>query len=518
MFSEKVSKVRDGFLFLLCCSLPFNVIPKISIISMIGGPMGNSFLLYPTLFLFAYTAFIAAKHKGFFLQVGTVGKFMILYLAVLLASAVHGGLVFPYYDVIANGEFLTVKFGRLLQFLEAQQISYDEDQLMGLVFIVRSFKNTIFQCIYTFFFSYLIFCWYRYSWRRALTVILRSIQVLSVFVIAYAVIEIFHHWGFQWAQSVLVTVNPLFMDIETGMGWYPPLLWGEARLRSLFSEPSYLGMYVAFALPFLCSAYLRGQQKWFNLSLVFLLWLLSFLTYAKTSMALCLSEWGLFFVLYFFCRDRLYFRKCIFLMLAFVLGFSASMWIADGFNGTSMRTKAKSSYTENYVKSNVVNIANEKAGSNSARFSLIRSELRIWEKYPLLGVGCSNRQCYIGDFLTPEERKNGELANCIKEQEKLGMLTSGFPSPCEYSADLAETGIAGTFVKMFPFAVLILGFWRYRKRIFLSADNVSMVAVAVAMVGCLLNGFSNHLTVLYTTWILLGVAFAMLQAVREKEI
>lgn len=516
MFSEKSNEIRDAFLFLFCCSLPFNVIPKILNISMIGGPMGSSFILYPTLLLFAYTAFMAVRHRGFFLQAGTVSKFMILYLVTLLASAINGVLIFPHYDVITNGEFLTEKLGKLLQILQTLQISYDEEQLMKFAFVVRTFKNSIFQCIYTFFFSYLIFCWYRYSWRRALAVILRSIHVLSLFVIAYAVVEIFHHWGFEWAREFLVTVNPVFMDVETGMGWYPPLLWGQARLRSLFSEPSYLGMYVAFALPFLWADYVQGGRKRLNLSLTFALWVLSFLTYSKTSMALCLSEWVLFLILYFFCKDRLYFKKCAFLVVVFALGFGASTWISSGFHGASMPTDAKLSYTENYVKSNVVSIAKEEAGSNNARFSVIRTELRIWERYPLLGVGIRNRQCYIGDFLMPAERKNGELANCLKEQEKQGMLKSGFPSPCEYSADLAETGIVGTLVKIFPFVVLMLGFLRYRKCIFKSGDNVSMVAMAVAMTGCLLNGFSNHLTVMYTTWILLGVAFAMLQAVREK--
>lgn len=513
-----MNAIRDIFLFLFCCSLPFNVIPPILNIKMIGGPVGNAFILYPILLFFAFTIFVAVRNRGFFLHIRTVSKFIILYLVVLFISAVHGILVFPYYDQISGGVFLSEKLGWLVRFLQSHQISYEENQLMGLAFIVRSIKNSLFQCIYTFFFSYLIFCWYRYSWRRALKVILRSIQVLSVFVIAYAVVEVFYHCGFQWAHDFLVTVNPIFLDVETGMGWYPPLLWGQARLRSLFSEPSYLGMYIAFALPFLWAEYLNGEMKRFNLFLVFILWIISFLMYSKTSMALCLGEWVLFLLLCFFTKNSLFLKKGAVLAFVFACGFGASMLIGGFFHGSSMPMDEKISYTENYVKSNIKDIANESAGSNSARFSVTRSELRIWKDYPMLGVGISNRQCYIRDYMDLEERRNPELANCIKYQEKEGMLKSGFPSPCEYSADLAEIGIAGTLVKIFPFVVLMLGFLRYYRRILMSENYLSMIAVFVAMAGCLMNGFSNHLTVMYTIWVLLGIAFAMLLAVREKEI
>lgn len=517
MFVEQSYKIRDILLFLLCCSLPFNMIPKILNVSMIGGPMGSSLFLFPSILLFAYTAFTAIRHKDFFLRADIVSKFMVLYFILLLTSAINGVLVFPHYDVIGNGEFLTGKFGWIMQFLQTHQISADEEQMMKFMFIIRTFKNSVFQCIYTFFFSYLIFCWYKNSWQRAWKIILHSIQLLSVFIIAYAIIEILYYWGSQWARDFLVTVNPIFLDIGRGMGWYPPLLWGQARLRSLFSEPSYLGMYIAFALPFLWANYIQEKRKLLNLGLIFSLWILSFLTYSKTSIALCLSEFILFLILYFFCHKCLYLKKCTCLILAFVCGFGASVCIGSGFHDVSMEMDTKSSYTENYVKDNMLNIFNESSGSNNARFSVIRSELKIWEHYPMLGVGIRNRDCYIADFLTEEEKKNEELANCIKEQSKQGMLMSGFPSPCEYSADLAETGILGTMVKGFPFAMLILGFIKRSKRIFKSDGNIYMVTVVVAMAGCLLNGFSNHLTVMYTTWILLGIAFVILRAVRDEE-
>lgn len=184
---------------------------------------------------------------------------------------------------------------------------------------------------------------------------------------------------------------------------------------------------------------------------------------------------------------------------------------------TSSVGVAEIEYTKKYLDSNVKGAINVDSGSNSARFAVIKSELRIWENYPLVGVGVAHRQCYIADFLSSQEKEIGEIANCIQYQQKLGILKSGFPSPCEYSADLAELGIVGTMLKLLPFILLFVILGKYHNSIRKSSDNLLFIMVIVAMAGCLANGFSNHLTVIYTTWILLGIIFAMLCAVWEKK-
>ena len=510
-------KIRDRIFVFMCLCMPFLCTPKILNMNFLGGPIGKQLILYPILLLFLYTVYVTINKKNIFISTIIFKRYLSVYIVTLLVSAIIGIFIFPYYDVIFNGPVDQIeKLAKLMDVLQNHHIAYDKNLLIGFGLIGRSIKVVFFQFLYTFFFSYLIYCWYKNNYKKALDIILKSIKVISSFAILYAAIQIFYYTGFELARNILVIINPIVHDIEVGMGWYPPLLWSPARLRSFFPEPSYLGMYIAFALPFLWMDFLR-TTRWFSLFLIAMLEIICFLTYSKTAVMLNLGESVLFFCLCMVCKNKDSFKKNVILVLTFLLAFSASGLIGSQFTNSSIKSVKSADYMTQYLESNVSGVTKKESGSNGARFSVIKSELRIWEKYPILGVGAGKRDCYIGDFLTDEEKKNAELANCLKYQEKLGLLKSGFPTPCEYSTDLAELGIVGTLVKLFPFIMLFGGFFKYRKRIFSSSDKLDFITVVIAMIGCVVNGFSNQMTVIYTTWILLGLAFSMLRSIWKQK-
>lgn len=510
-------KIRDRIFVFMCLCMPFLCTPKILNMNFLGGPIGKQLILYPILLFFLYTVYVTINKKNIFISTVIFKRYLSVYIVTLLVSAIIGIFIFPYYDVIFNGPVDQIeKLAKLMDVLQNHHIAYDQNLLIGFWLIGRSIKVVFFQFLYTFFFSYLIYCWYKNNYKKALDIILKSIKVISSFAILYAAIQIFYYTGFELARNILVVINPIVHDIEVGMGWWPPLLWSPARLRAFFPEPSYLGMYIAFALPFLWMDFLR-TTRWFSLFLIAMLEIICFLTYSKTAVMLNLGESVLFFCLCMVCKNKDYFKKNVILVLTFLLAFSASGLIGSQFTNSSIKSVKSADYMTQYLESNVSGVTKKESGSNGARFSVIKSELRIWEKYPILGVGAGKRDCYIGDFLTDEEKKNAELANCLKYQEKLGLLKSGFPTPCEYSTDLAELGIVGTLVKLFPFIMLFGGFFKYRKRIFSSSDKLDFITVVIAMIGCVVNGFSNQLTVIYTTWILLGLAFAMLRSIWKQK-
>lgn len=105
---------------------------------------------------------------------------------------------------------------------------------MGIWLVGKSIKAVFFQCLYTFFFSYLIYCWYQNDYKQALAIILKSIKIISPLAILYSGIQIFYYMGYEWAYNILIITNPIVHDIKVGMGWWPPLLWSPARLRSFF--------------------------------------------------------------------------------------------------------------------------------------------------------------------------------------------------------------------------------------------------------------------------------------------
>lgn len=455
---ESVIKVRDRIFILLCLCIPFVWTPKILNMDFIGGPVGKELIFYPILLLFVYTFYITVTKGCIFASTTVFKRFVITYTVILLISAVWGMIIFPYYDTIFFGPVAQIdRLNNLMNIFQKYHIPYNQNQLMGIWLVGKSIKAVFFQCLYTFFFSYLIYCWYQNDYKQALAIILKSIKIISPLAILYSGIQIFYYMGYEWAYNILIITNPIVHDIKVGMGWWPPLLWSPARLRSFFPEPSYLGMYIAFALPFLWGDFIK-KTRWSSLFVIVFLEIICFLTYSKTAVMLNLGEAILFFCLCIFCKDKKVLKKNVILALAFLFAFGVSSLLGSQFTNASIKSVKGSEYVAQYLENNVSGVTKAESGSNSARFSVIKSELRIWEKHPIFGVGIGKRDCYIGDFLTAQEKKNDELANCLRYQEKLGLLKSGFPNPCEYSTDLAELGIAGTLTKVFPFFILFLAF------------------------------------------------------------
>lgn len=46
-------------------------------------------------------------------------------------------------------------------------------------------------------------------------------------------------------------INPYIHVIKVEHDWWPPLLWPDKQLRSVFPEPSHMGNYAAILLPVL---------------------------------------------------------------------------------------------------------------------------------------------------------------------------------------------------------------------------------------------------------------------------
>lgn len=81
-----------------------------------------------------------------------------------------------------------------------------------------------------------------------MNVIGKAILCSAVIIIAYSVIELGWLANSNAAGKILSTINPYIHSIKDDGKWWPPLLW-NAQLRSIFAEPSYYGIYMAFALP-----------------------------------------------------------------------------------------------------------------------------------------------------------------------------------------------------------------------------------------------------------------------------
>lgn len=88
------------------------------------------------------------------------------------------------------------------------------------------------------------------DWSHCFNLITKVVIASVTLLCIYSTIELFYLAGFVFARDILSIINPMIHPIASEHGWWPPILW-NGQLRSMFSEPSRMGNYLAFAMPFL---------------------------------------------------------------------------------------------------------------------------------------------------------------------------------------------------------------------------------------------------------------------------
>ena len=500
---------RDRLFGAVCLALPFLFIPKIFWQSFIGGPLGSMLLVYPILSLYGYTAYQWKRGKFSFCNVKSFCSFIAIYVVILIVSLLWGLYNYPYYDLIFNGPAGQIeKLEKVMGLFHSNGIWVDEKIVLALWVVARLLKRIFFECFYMFFCSYLIYCWYRQNPLKASTIFEKAIQYITVIVTGYAAIEIAYFCGETWAKSILVTVNPMLHTIAENWDWWPPLLWGELRVRSIFPEPSQFGMYAAVIVPFFWTGILYKKKIIRNGLFSVIIMTLIFLSSSKTASYLLLGEaiaLGVF-VLYIRHCDLL--RRYLSVLLCMGVAFVLSAGCVYFYSYSDDKQEFLQSSSRS-IKTSFTEVVNENAGSNAARFSIIKSDLRIWKDHPGLGVGAGLKAAYVPEYLTEKERAVPEVKMWMEKQEKKGVLKSPIGSVCEYSNRLAETGLLG--LTIYLFSVLLLCALIVKKRkCFIHDREIQMgiLPILIAIAGVMVSGVSGMMTTFHTLWILLGIAFA----------
>lgn len=511
---------RDNIFFLICCCLPFLFVPKILQLNFLGGPIGSQLIIWPTLIAYIYMLFIVKKGDKIFADLNKFLLFLIIYTGINLVSLFYGLYVYPYWDIIINGPANQIeKLSIVLSFLHTNSIMIRQEVLLNIWIICRFFKAIIFECLYTFGFSYLIYCWFKKDATRAICILQHSIYIITCIIGIYSFFELNYFWGNKWAENILTTVNPMLHAIKENYGWWPPLLWDSMRIRSIFPEPSQFGMYATFVIPFFCLSIfdkIKINKNLFFLSLTVFLLLLSL---SKTSNILFCIEMILICILAIINKEI--FKKFLLIIVAVIIAIGASMGclfsyesqVVSATSRVKQEQNRESNIAHEYVKDNVAGVADPNSGSNSARFAIIKSDLRIFSDNILLGVGSGLKSAYTADYLTDQEKNNGEIAAWGKLQKENGVLKSGYPSVCEFSKRLAENGIIGFSLYIFPLLILFKKI--LNKRHLLLKNKIKLNTLACTLISLIISfgaGGSGILTTIHTYWLLLGISFALVNS------
>ena len=512
---------RNRLFLFICICLPFLFIPKVLQLNFIGGPIGSEMIVYPIIMSYVYTLYCQFKFKNVVVDLVIMKRFIFAYLFVLFLSLGWGLWQYPYYDLIMQGPGDQIaKLPAILVFFHSYGIELNE-QTMTLVWMVARFiKGVFFEIIYTFGFSYMVYCWFKRDPQSAVHLLQKSIHIIMPIILVYSFVEIFYLLGYDWAKYSLIEINPFLHAIRENFDWWPPLLWPD-RVRSIFPEPSQFGMYGTFIMPFLWAEILNANRKKYNICMTFFLAVLMYLSASKTAAGLLIGEFFLL-LLYVGVKHKLeLFKRCMGLLFILVLAFGLSTLIISNYNSKPFKLDFNKNFAANYnisdlmkiyAENNIVGIVDSSSGSNGARFAIIKSDMRIGFDHWLIGVGLNLKSAYTYDYLTPKEKLNGEIKLWKETQQKYGVLKSGYPSICEFSRRFAETGIVGLLTYSFPLFALLGLWWRNKNKYAADMNNCnSIICCLIALIGSFVAGMSGLLTTIHTYWLLLGICFAFIK-------
>ena len=285
-------------------------------------------------------------------------------------------------------------------------------------------------------------------------------------------------------------------------GWWPKLL-SEHQVRSVFSEPSRMGNYAAFALPFLWTQFLKAKKivSLKAVSLIFYTFLI-FMTKARTPVAMYWGLLGLFIVTVIVYTRKKYFRQ-----IAGILTVSAlSLLLSLSFMKIFMVQQQEVS-VESYLSDNVGSLTKGNARSNGARYALIRSNFKTGIEHPVFGVGNQLTSSYTVHNFNEYDLQNREVQLWVRSFKEKGVLRYGLDAMNEYVSQFAQYGIIGLLVFLFPLFFILIQLFHKLKHTDRD-EQLDTLAVTLSLIGSAVAGCNGSLTLLYTYWVILAYAYA----------
>lgn len=518
------NKYIDSLIGLSFIFVIFPVIPMSLRIGFLGGEFSAKASFYTLFICLVYSVWLK-RHS--LLQYHLYWK-ELLYITLLgfsiAVSLVHGLINFPYYDLVPGTNYMNHKLEAIIQLIFNESVS--EYTLSVIHFCFRVLKNSLTQLIFTFGFSYLIFYWYKNRSETILKIVSKGSLISASLVVIFGVIELFYFGKQQWALSLLTYIRPIVHAIEINNTWWPPLFWPELQFRSLFPEPSFLGIYAVITIPFIWSIIFTSKnKKLVGLSFIILLLLemITLLANSRTATVFLIIDYILLvFALCIQFRNKKFIIHTVLVTLIGLLAFVGNIvytsnvfYVQDAstksINTTSttiknISTQQVANEITSYGENNITSLSKKGGRSNNQRYGVMKADLNIFKENPLLGIGQGLRTPYVLNYLDEDTLNGAEVKMWIENIKNKGLINISIPMLGEYTSRLSETGIMSFVLFMAPILLLL---FRLLKYIIQNSKDTFVIFFTIAYIECLLTGIGTTLNELYYFWILLGFGYAL---------
>ncbi len=358
--------------------------------------------------------------------------------------------------------------------------------------------NSATYLLWTYGVVYWIYCLYYKNSRELIRTCFSAGMICFSYIFLYGCIETCSFYGVEWATDVLKTCNPYFYPIAYSYNNWPPLLMlGKIhRMRTIFAEPSYMGIYFAFLMPFIWYGFFKAESKvkklWFLP--VFFSFLMMYLTRSRTAYGLTLIQLFITIGIFWWLKHKEYYDD---LKKLLVCCFLAGI-LANSVTGI-----------------NVTGIDNLKNGSNNVRWGYTVATAKIGLAHPIFGTGSELFNYYVEEY-APDFTKDTKNFRLWVDYFNRDGLRAAYPQMCEYSTRFAQNGIIGLGIVLIPLAVAL---HKLRKCLKKRRESfLILVITTISLLGMAATGFSNHFNISYCYWVILGVAYVCVNDADTSEI
>ena len=495
----------------------FATIPEIIRFNFWGAVFAGKLSLFPLLAGLLLTLYYEKCHVFKTSLSRRIGIYLLIYAVVLFISLIHGLVIYPYYGDVLNGPISQVdKIPVIQAFLQRFGFDVSETTLLSIWMFARPLKGLFMTTFWTFGCSYLIYYWYRKDSSRGLDIMRKGAVVGAIIICAYGVLDVWYLSGSHTAEYILTELNPIVHEIKSNGTWWPPLLW-KGQLRSLFAEPSYFGIWCAFAMPWVWYTFCIAERKSVKAGSIILMFVLAFfcfLTKARTANVLIIGEVVLLALATVLYRKYI-FKRAVIIIICLLCAFGGAI-MADGILQGSSPDSSK--LAEKYIKDNMTSLVGDDKRSNGARYGVLEANIKMGLDYPVLGVGYSLRSAYVATYLPQKAFSNSEIKMWLRNQREKGIMKSGIPSLGEYSSRFAETGFVGLGIFMVPPLFLLLKLMkRIKPDTIAFEEKLGYIFFAISFCGILASGMGDSLNITCCYWLLLGLGYAIIFGETEKK-
>lgn len=515
----KIEKIKIILLGIITLTIIFPNIPKFVQANFIFGSLSSRLTVYfiPLLFFLVYldhTVGALTNKKNLFF------RYTFLYFSILSISLLVGLKNYPYYENILSGPVNQVD---KLPFIYGQfskwGVPVSEKDLLKIWMFARPIKTFLVEYLLTFVFSISIYECYKKNICQTIYRFNQAVVLSVLIVLLYSFLDLFYLGGNKFAEYLLRILNPIIHSVCDSGTWWPPLLWNN-QLRSVFAEPSYFGIYMAFALPWIWKKIFeygsRNFYAYFYWGMNFFSIYFLYLSRARTSNILLFGEIVLvsFFVMNYLSNKK---NRLLGVILCSIVAIICSVSSINYFAKKSTNIKKNITVTD-YLDDTVTSLANTDKRSNRSRYSIMIADFRIGLDHPILGVGIGLRNAYIPEYLPDKEHLSNETKMWIKNQKKKGIMKSGFPKLGEYTSRFAETGLIGVVLFLIPPIYLLWELFNsVRRKSKVEADSTQEIFFMISLMGILASGIGDSLNITYAYWIMLGLGYTILRKNREEQ-